>query len=101
MKIKKGDQIKIVMGKDRGKTGTVLRALPEENKLVAEGLNLFKKRVRPKKTGQKGETVMLPRPFYASKAMLICPSCKNAVRAGFKVDGKNKIRFCKKCKATF
>lgn len=103
MKIKKGDQVKIISGKDKGKTGKTLRVFGKESKVSVEGINLYKKRVRPKQQGQKGETVLVPRPFSASKAMLVCPNCKKAVRVGFRVEGdgkmKEKIRYCKKCGA--
>jgi len=99
MKIKKGDQVKILNGKDRGKTGKVLSASPREEKITIEGLNLVKKRVRPKKQGQKGETVNVPRPIMASRVALICKSCDRAVRVGFRIEGKEKVRVCKKCNA--
>jgi large subunit ribosomal protein L24 len=99
MKIKKGDQVKIISGKGRGKSGTVLKVFPEENKITVEGLNLYKKRVKPKRQGQKGETVLVPRPLPVSKAMLICVSCKNAVRVGYRSESGSKIRYCRKCKA--
>lgn len=99
MKIKKGDQVKIISGKDRGKTGAVLKILEEKNKIVVDGLNLFKKRSRPKRQGQKGETVMVPHPISASNAMLLCKNCKNATRAEFFMQDSKKIRRCKKCKA--
>ena len=100
MKIKKGETIKIMSGKDRGKTGKVLHAMPEEDRVIIDGLNVFKKRSRPKKQGQKGETVLVPRPMPASKVMLVCSNCKNPTRVGFRVDGARKVRYCKKCKAS-
>ena len=100
MKLKKGDQIKILSGKDRGRTGTVLRSLPEADSIVVDGLNLFKKRSRPKKQGETGQTVMVARPFKASRAMLVCESCKMPTRVGFRMEGARKVRYCKKCEAT-
>lgn len=99
MKIKKGDTVKILSGKDRGKIGTVLHAEPDGARVTIEGLNVFKKRSRPKKQGQKGEIVLVPRPMPASKVMLICTNCKNPTRVGFRMDGPRKVRYCKKCKA--
>jgi len=99
MHIKKGDQVKIISGKDRGKSGPVLKVFPEKNKITVEGLNLYKKRVRPKQQGQKGETVLVPRPFQSSKAKLVCASCKGAVRVGYRLESGSKIRYCKKCGA--
>lgn len=100
MDIKKGDQIKIISGKDRGKTGTVLKVFTKEKRLSVEGLNLFKKRSRPKKQGAKGETVLVPRPLAASKIMLICQNCKKNTRTGYRAEGDRKIRFCKKCESS-
>ncbi len=100
MYIKKGDQIKMLSGKDRGKTGTVLRAFPEESRISVEGLNLYKKRSRPKKQGEKGETVLISRPFPASKAALVCANCKISTRVGHRIEGNIKVRYCKKCSAT-
>ncbi len=104
MKIKKGDQVKIISGKDRGKTGAIVSVLPNENRITVEGINLYKKRVRPTKQGQKGETVSVSRPFSASNAMVICSNCKKATRVGFRVEGSGKnvtkTRYCKKCGAS-
>ena len=100
MKLHKGDNVKILSGKDSGKTWTVLRALPDEDKIVVDGLNVFKKRSRPKKQGEKGQTVLVPRPMLASKVMLICSSCKEPTRVGSRLEGARKVRYCKKCKST-
>jgi len=98
MKLHKGDQVKITSGKDRGKTGTILRALPDEEKVLLEGLNVFKKRSRPRRQGEKGQMVSVPRPMPVSKVMLICSVCKEPTRVGFRIEGKAKVRYCKKCK---
>ncbi len=98
MKLKKGDQVKILSGKDRGKTGTVLRAFPDDSRIMIEGLNTFKKHARPKRQGEKGQTVVVPRPMAASKVMLVCSVCKEPTRVGFRVEGSAKVRYCKKCK---
>lgn len=66
MSVKKGDTVTITKGKDAGKSGKVLRVFPQENKVLVEGLNLFKKHKRPTKQGQKGEMVSLPRPINRS-----------------------------------
>ncbi len=102
MKIKKGDKVKILSGKDRGKKGRVLRVLPAENKIVVEGLNLSIKHVRPKREGEKGQRIKQAMPLNISKAMLICPRCKQPIRVGYKVlADKRKKRFCRKCKDVF
>ena len=98
MKIKKGDQVKIISGNDKGKTGKVLAALPEEGKIVAEGINIKKKHVRPRERGKKGELVRIPAAFPASRAMVICPNCGKPTRIGYRTTENKKVRICKKCK---
>jgi large subunit ribosomal protein L24 len=97
MKIKKGDNIKMLSGKDRGKTGKVLRVIPTSGKMIVEGLNLVKKHVRPKKQGEKGQRVSVPAAVNISNAMVVCPKCSKSSRVGFKMKDKNKFRVCKKC----
>ena len=99
MKIKKNDQIKMLSGKDRGKSGKVLRVLRENNKAIVEGLNLVKKHNRPKREGEKGQRVEIPRAVNVSSLMLICPKCAKPARVGYKISGNHKYRICKKCKA--
>ncbi len=100
MDIKKGDSVRIISGKDRGKTGSVLKVFPTMEKLSVEGLNLYKKRVKPKQQGQKGEIVSAPRPLHISNVMIICPSCKRPTRIGHRYEADSKIRYCKKCKVS-
>ncbi len=100
MNIKKGDQVKIVAGKNRGKTGTVLKIFAENDRVSVEGVNIYKKRMRPTKQNQKGETVEVVRPLAASNVMLICKNCKLGVRVGYRMEGNTKIRFCRKCQAS-
>lgn len=66
MKIKKGDSVKIITGKDKGKTGKIVRVLVKENKVVVEGINMMKKHQRPRKSGEKGQTVSIAMPIHAS-----------------------------------
>ena len=97
MKIKKGDQVKILSGKDRGKMGKVLIAYPKEGKITVEGVNILTRHRRSRKQGQKGEKVQVSMPFDASNVLLVCGSCKKPTRAGFKIIDSGKIRICKKC----
>jgi large subunit ribosomal protein L24 len=97
MKIKKGDNIMVISGKDRGKKGKVLGVFPKANTAVVEGVNLRKKHSRPKKEGQKGQVIQVPMPMNASNVMLICSSCNKPRRAGYKVFENKKTRICKKC----
>lgn len=97
MKIHKNDTVKILVGKDKGKSGKVIKVFPKDGKILIENINLFKKHVRPKKTGEKGQIVEMPKPIYISKAALICHSCGKATKIGCSFEGKIKIRICKKC----
>lgn len=99
MKIKKNDNIIMLSGKDRGKTGKVSIVLPRDSKIVVEGLNLVKRHVRARKQGQKGQIISKERAVPASSVALVCKSCGKPTRIGYKVEGENKVRICKKCKS--
>jgi len=100
MNIKKGDNVKIMAGKDRGKTGKVLKMLSHESRIMVEGINVYKKHVRPKKEGEKGEIVDITRPLQIANTMLVCPSCNKPTRIGHTIKDEEKVRTCKKCKTT-
>ncbi len=97
MKIHKGDTVSIISGKDRGKHGKVLKVFPKEQRLVVEGVNIRKKHVRPKKSGEKGQVVEVPAPIFRSCVKLICPKCGKPSRVGYKMVENKKYRMCKKC----
>ena len=96
-KLKKGDMVKVLAGKDKGKTGKVLTVIPEKNKIVIEKVNLIKKHKRPDQKS-KGGVVEKEGAIHISKVGLICNKCNAAVRIKSKTldDGK-KIRICSKC----
>jgi len=105
MKIKQGDKVKILSGKDKGKIGKVLQVFPGYGKVSVEGLNVAIKHMRPRKQGEKGQRIEFPAPMSISKVLLACPQCGKATRIGSKileltVNGKKKnkkVRVCKKC----
>lgn len=98
MQIKKGDEVKILVGKDRGKTGKVLRLLPDDGRVIVEGRNIFVRHQRPKKSGEKGQKIQVARPMHLSNVMLVCPHCGKPTRSGVALDEKGiKSRVCKKC----
>jgi len=99
MKIKKGDNVLIIAGKDKGKTAKVLRALPKEMKILVEGVNQKQKHMRPKRQGEKGQIVKIATPVDVSNAKLVCPKCGKAARIGYTIVGGKKYRICKKCKS--
>jgi large subunit ribosomal protein L24 len=97
MKIKKGDTVKIVIGKDNGKEGKVERVYSGRNKLLIENLNLFKKAIKKTEQTPNGGIVDVPRPLNVSNVMLVCPHCKKQTRVGYAVKEGKKVRVCKKC----
>lgn len=108
MKIKKGDKVKIITGKDKGKTGKVLQVFKPKNLVSVEGLNLLIKHLRPRKQGEKGQRIEFPAPLDMSNVVLICPKCDRPtmvkskyVETGAEGDKKiKKFRSCKKCGQT-
>jgi large subunit ribosomal protein L24 len=102
MNIKKEDKVKILAGKDKGKTGKVLQVLPKEGRASVEGLNLLIKHMRPSRRGEKGQRIEFPAFINASNVILVCPKCGKSTRVGYKIikgEGKKdkKFRVCKKC----
>ena len=95
-KIKKNDQVKIITGKDRGKTGRVLRIDKEKGRVVVEGLNMVKKAIRPKKKNQKGGITSVEAPLHVSNIMIVCKKC-GPTRIGYQFENDQKVRLCKKC----
>jgi large subunit ribosomal protein L24 len=100
MKIKKGDTVLIISGKDRGRKGKVLEVFPKERKILVEGINLRKKHQRAKRTGEKGQIVEMSVPLDVSNTKLICPKCNKATRVGYKIVENKKFRICKECEQT-
>lgn len=98
MKIKKGDKIKVIAGKDKGKEGTVQKVYVNQSKVLMTGINIYKKHIKKNEKMPQGGTVELPRPMDVSKIMLMCPSCNKVTRIGYKVSKGTKTRICKKCK---
>lgn len=108
MKIKKGDKVKIIAGKDKGKTGKVLQVFIDRNKASIEGLNLLIKHLRPRKQGEKGQRIEFPAALNLSNMILICPKCGKATRVNYEYieikknenekSKRKKVRICNKCK---
>ena len=111
MHLKKNDTVKILSGKDKGKTGKILKILKsaqskDRHMAVVEGLNLRYKHIRPKRTGEKGQRIMFPFAINISNLSLVCPKCGKATRVGYKsfdqaleTTKEKKQRICKKCQA--
>lgn len=100
MKIKKGDTIKVIAGKDRGKTGKVLQVLPKLNRVSVQGINMLAKHLRSNKRGVAGQKIEFPSPIEISNVMLVCPSCGKTTRIAASSAADEhaaKTRACKKC----
>ncbi|MBX4191316.1 MAG: 50S ribosomal protein L24 [Candidatus Doudnabacteria bacterium] len=97
MNVKKGDTVKILSGKEKGKSGKVLEVFPKENRLSVEGLNIRVRFSRPKRQGEKGQRLELPAAMNASNVMLVCPNCGKPTRVGHEVSANRNLRRCKKC----
>ena len=98
MKIKKGDNVVVVSGKNKGKTGKVLFALPKQQRIVVDKINIHKRHTRARRENEKGQVVSLPMPFAASNVKVICGACNKATRVSYHIEGKDKLRVCVKCK---
>ena len=92
MNIKKNDTVIVLSGKDKGKKGKVLVAMPRENKLIVEGVNVATVHQKPRRQGEQGGIIRKEIPIRADKVALYCPKCGKGVRIGFKVEGDKKIR---------
>ena len=97
--VKTGDEVKIISGKDKGKTGKVLQVSPSEGKVIVEGCNMVTKHVKARAQGQLSGIVKAEGALYACKVMPVCPKCNKATRVGSKVEGDKKVRVCKHCGA--
>lgn len=100
--VKTGDEVKVLSGKDKGKTGKVVSVSTKEKKVIVEKINIATKHLKPRQQGAIGSIVKVEAPMYASKVMLVCPKCKKTTRLahGTDKDGKKKRR-CIHCNETF
>ena len=99
MKIHKGDMVQMMIGKDSGKQGKIVRVNPTLMKVLVDGLNIMKRHRKPRKQGEKGEVVSAPRFVSVANVMLICPKCGKPARIGYQINKDVKVRICKKCTA--
>lgn len=100
IKIKKGDKVGVIAGKDRGQSGKVLRVLRGEDRVIVEGLNLRSRRIKPRRSGEKGQTVSKPNPIHVSNILIWCDKCKRGRRVGAKIVSGQKTRVCRTCAST-
>jgi large subunit ribosomal protein L24 len=96
MKIKKGDKVQVIAGKDRGKQGEVLHVLPTTAQVIVKGANIMKRHVRARRDGEKGQRIEKEAPLHVSNVMLVCPHTSKPTRVGYKIEGNEKIRISKR-----
>jgi large subunit ribosomal protein L24 len=98
MKIKSGDHVVVIAGKDKGKLGKVIQVFPQENRLVVDKVNKMTRHLKTRARDQKGQKIEFFAPISASNVMIVCPSCKKRTRVTHSIEGDDKKRICKKCK---
>ena len=99
MRIKKGDTVKVLSGKDKGKTGEVLEIVLKTNKVVVKGIYIIKKHVKPRKQGEEGGIISMEGAMHVAKVAAVCPKCGKATKIGYSEEKGEKVRVCKKCGA--
>ena len=102
MHVKRGDLVKVIAGKDKGKEGKVLTAIPEKNKVIVEGVAMVSRHQKARMQGQQSAIIKKEAAIDASNVLRVCSKCGKAARTGIKIleDG-SKVRYCKKCNETF
>lgn len=96
--IKTGDTVMVLSGRDRGKKGKVLAAMPKEGKVIVEGVSMASRHTKPRRQGEEGGILKKATPIYACKVMLVCQKCGSPTRIGKKfLEDGSKVRYCKKC----
>ena len=95
--VKKGDTVVVLSGKDKGKQGKIVEALPKKAKVVIEGINQVKRHTKPSQANPQGGIITKEAPVSSCKVMLVCPACKKATRIAKKEVAGQNVRVCKKC----
>ncbi len=102
MNVKKGDKVRVIAGKDKGKEGEILRVVTSSERVVVEKVNMIKKAQRPTQANPQGGILTVEGPIHVSNVMLVCPSCNQPTRVNrVKDEQGKKVRVCKKCGKTF
>jgi large subunit ribosomal protein L24 len=97
VKLKKGDEVEVLAGKDLGKRGAVMRVLPASNKVIVDRVNIAKKHQKPTKATMQGGIIDKEMPIHASNVGLVCNACRKPTRIGYRFEAGKKIRVCRKC----
>ena len=100
MRIKKGDNVQVLSGNDKGKTGEVLEVNPKADKIIVKGVNIRKKHVKARRQGEEGGIIAVECAIPSSKVNVVCSKCGKATKVGYSMEKDQKVRVCKKCSAT-
>ncbi|MBQ7572907.1 MAG: 50S ribosomal protein L24 [Clostridia bacterium] len=102
MHVKRGDEVQVIAGKDKGMKGKVVNAFPATGKVTVEGVNIVTKHQKARRQGEASGIMHMEAPIDASNVLRVCPNCGKSARTGIKIlDDGSKVRYCKKCKETF
>ena len=96
MRIKKGDNVQVLYGNDKGKTGEVLEVIPKADKIIVKGVNVRKKHVKARRQGEESGIIPVECAIPSSKVNVVCSKCGKATKIGYKEDKDKKVRICKK-----
>lgn len=99
MKIKKGDNVEVLSGNDKGKKGEVLEVLPKEDKIIVKDVNVRKKHVKARRQGEESGIISVECAIPSSKVNVVCSKCGKATKVGYSIEKDQKVRVCKKCGA--
>jgi large subunit ribosomal protein L24 len=97
VKLKKGDEVEVLAGKDIGRRGAVMRVLPGAGKVIVDRVNIAKKHQKPTKATMQGGIIDKEMPIDVSNVGIVCSACRKPTRIGYRFDGAKKIRVCRKC----
>lgn len=98
-KLKTGDTVRVILGKDRGKLGKILAVIPRSERVIVDAIGMVKKHIRARRAGEKGQRVSVASAIPWSNVQLICPACKKGTRIGILRGAGVRTRVCKKCSA--
>lgn len=99
MKLIKNDEVKVVAGKDKGKSGKIEKVFTKEAKVLIAGVNEYKRHMKARMQGEASQIMTITKPLPVANVQLICPKCKKLTRVGYKMEKDKKVRICRKCEA--
>lgn len=98
MRFSKGDEVQVVVGKDKGKTGKIEKLFPRLGKVLVTGINQYKRHMKARSQRQPSEIITITKPLPVANVQLVCPKCKLITRIGYSFENDQKARICRKCK---